>query len=858
MGSMGQVGAVSVKMEANTSEAAAAIEGVGRKLQETGAKAEAAGRVIDNSISRVARTFDTGTAAGKRLQAMMERMQLAAAQAADKDAEAARAKELLRLKTDAVARANEQLAASAVPVGNAYESMAERVSASMSAVGEKIAATAERAQLSADGVASGFGAMGTALGLGIAGEMIGHFFDDTAENIAKVGDVAMVTKMKIQSLAGLQAVAQSMALPFQTITKGIQMMSAAQMGAAMEWKNASNQQVASFKALGISLQEIQHDTPEEMFYRLTKALHDNSDATLVNAAARRIFGKGATSTLAMIDKYGAGLEGVSKKLGEESGYTNEAYDSSEQWLQMMRQLSMEIHSMAIPALEHLVPLIKDLGDMYTIAMTPQRLFFGEMFQGFATMAKLKGDLTAGDFSGMWKDTKSGLTNMKNLSDIVGAQGHAALMDMHWNTPAEAHSKAGLTDLSGLTPDKKVRAARVPRDKTDYDPLTGLALPDRNQRDSLSEIRKRSLAFWSDFKEPKAVDFTSKQDPRFQGQMDKLNVQGGLIGSSSARNLSLEGISEQGKSGGMTAYQTSVATAAVNLGAFNEKMGILNDHLNELGDSDRDRLERQKTLNEQAELQGRRNIEIMKEQYDAIVKTPLGAGVQGLADYLKQFDGASISSRMAPQTLESANDSVAHLMTTGKGNFAGMFRGIADTAAKNSLGGIEDHFLKGPLSKMLGKMGTKGNPMYVVDANSSGGKTGGMDTSISSLTSLLPTGAGAGGLLSKVGGLFTKALPFISGFLATGGPVTDGLSYMVGEQGPELFTPGRSGSIIPNHQLSQVGGGGGGSTAIHVDARGAMDPAATMAAVQRGIVAMGHQAVKQSMHSAMEMKARTPR
>ncbi len=40
----------------------------------------------------------------------------------------------------------------------------------------------------------------------------------------------------------------------------------------------------------------------------------------------------------------------------------------------------------------------------------------------------------------------------------------------------------------------------------------------------------------------------------------------------------------------------------------------------------------------------------------------------------------------------------------------------------------------------------------------------------------------------------------------------GRTYLVGERGPELFTPKRSGSITPNHQLTA--GAGGGQT-IHL-------------------------------------------
>ena len=52
--------------------------------------------------------------------------------------------------------------------------------------------------------------------------------------------------------------------------------------------------------------------------------------------------------------------------------------------------------------------------------------------------------------------------------------------------------------------------------------------------------------------------------------------------------------------------------------------------------------------------------------------------------------------------------------------------------------------------------------------------------------------------------------------------------MVGERGPEMFVPSRSGSIVPN------GGMGSGMT-INVDARGASDPAAVRAQVQQGIM-----------------------
>ena len=64
-----------------------------------------------------------------------------------------------------------------------------------------------------------------------------------------------------------------------------------------------------------------------------------------------------------------------------------------------------------------------------------------------------------------------------------------------------------------------------------------------------------------------------------------------------------------------------------------------------------------------------------------------------------------------------------------------------------------------------------------------------------------------------GGLF-------GGGKAEGGQVMGGRSYLVGEQGPELFTPGATGFITPNHAMA----GAGPSISYTIDARGADEAA----------------------------------
>jgi len=63
-----------------------------------------------------------------------------------------------------------------------------------------------------------------------------------------------------------------------------------------------------------------------------------------------------------------------------------------------------------------------------------------------------------------------------------------------------------------------------------------------------------------------------------------------------------------------------------------------------------------------------------------------------------------------------------------------------------------------------------------------------------------------------GGSITGGL--LGMFRADGGPVKGGNPYIVGERGPELFTPGVSGMITPNHAL-----GGSTNVVVNVDASG---------------------------------------
>ena len=98
--------------------------------------------------------------------------------------------------------------------------------------------------------------------------------------------------------------------------------------------------------------------------------------------------------------------------------------------------------------------------------------------------------------------------------------------------------------------------------------------------------------------------------------------------------------------------------------------------------------------------------------------------------------------------------------------------------------------------------------------------------LNTVVGLLPGSGNAGGFtagpLAAVGDVGTGfnfdagAMLNFGGFKANGGPVSSGQSYMVGERGPELFVPGRSGTIVAN---DKIGGGGTTNVVVNVDAKG---------------------------------------
>ena len=192
-------------------------------------------------------------------------------------------------------------------------------------------------------------------------------------------------------------------------------------------------------------------------------------------------------------------------------------------------------------------------------------------------------------------------------------------------------------------------------------------------------------------------------------------------------------------------------------------------------------------------------------------TPLVSGiVNNVVPAIQSFI-ASIGGK------EGIGNALESFISTAKSIFIPVFEGI-QSAFKNIRSAVDDNkesfqalftFIQKYLAPFLGgvlKIAIEGIGLAISAVVRVVGDL------IDGFRTVISLGSKIGGF---VGGLF-------GGGKATGGNVSGGTTYLVGEKGPELFTPSAAGYIVPNNRLS----GGGSNTVVNVTVNGAIDPIST--------------------------------
>ena len=209
--------------------------------------------------------------------------------------------------------------------------------------------------------------------------------------------------------------------------------------------------------------------------------------------------------------------------------------------------------------------------------------------------------------------------------------------------------------------------------------------------------------------------------------------------------------------------------------------IMNDEQKRAHEFALDKLEIERQISE----------ELLKQAI--IMANPMEAAIVNLNKEMTKFNDLRF------QTVEFAKAVGSSFQESFKGIIKGTMS--VQDAFRNMFNRIADHFLDMAaqiLANRLqrGLIGFIGNSLLGGLGSSSSGVNLDEMSLYSNSTSITPTMASFGG---------TRA---------NGGSITGGKSYLVGEKGPEMFTPGASGMITPNSALS-----GATNIVVNVDASG---------------------------------------
>lgn len=167
------------------------------------------------------------------------------------------------------------------------------------------------------------------------------------------------------------------------------------------------------------------------------------------------------------------------------------------------------------------------------------------------------------------------------------------------------------------------------------------------------------------------------------------------------------------------------------------------------------------------------------------------------------------------SIDALSDKLAEFVVTGKANFKELLNDFEKSIVKAGFKNLFSLVGKGLLEKfgVKGKIGeSPANPLFVKEVSkfglggikSEGGETGGGNIFSGILGKLGgffgKIGSFFSSIFSKIGGFFGGIGSFFGGFLQSGGDVTPGKAYIVGERHPEFFVPKQAGRVVPTLQL----------------------------------------------------------
>lgn len=700
------------------------------------------------------------------------------------------------------------------------------------------AAAAKKADAEADKLVGTYKAVGAAIGAAVAGTLFAT--DQILKSIANYQDLADAMGTTASGVSSLQTAADMSGTSMDKISGISQKLTKS----LLDINKEGNATATALKAIGISAEEFKRLSPEDQLKQVADQMAGFEDGTEKSAIAMALFGKSGAEMMPFFNDLSEAQNRNISLTAEQIAQADEYAKAQDRLISQVKSMAMVAASEAAPAMtiltnalgatiKQMMGLDSESGSLagntgiadFAMGAVKVLGYVGNMVQFVARTLQSLG-LSIGAIAAM-------ATQALHL-DFAGVKAtHAAAnndIKALWTTPwmsaniakeVEAYKK-GVASLKTAGPDKpkinfdpnkfdndkkakeeadkaikkakddsekaaKAQEALFTKLKSEADGLIGkydpLQKKTREYNEDLEKLGKLANMSAADLKKlgltkeevtaltEKAIRIHGEEKSILEENIDSVRQQISLMGvSKEARDAEAASISLSNKlkSEGLVVDQAQLATYKALVTELkqkqkeesfkegqDDKIKSLKDEMALVGvyGNQRNRQAEEQAVRRQAEKAGIADVEgaVSKQMqaYDELTEkvrahnSVMSNGArEALQGYIeKAADVASAARDATNSVLSSMEDKLAEFFRTGKFGFKDFVQVI-----NNELSKVAARQLIGLGLEMFSSYG--------------GGK-------------------------------------------AIGGPVMGGTTYMVGENGPEMFTPPTSGTIIPNNMLNNT-------------------------------------------------------
>lgn len=347
----------------------------------------------------------------------------------------------------------------------------------------ELAGTKESAGIAAQAADELGGKLTQMFGIMAAAEGFKGLIEHTQQSVLQLQLLSEKTGIAIDTLAGIQHVAEASGVSFDDVSGALTRLARAQ-ALALE---GGQQQTLAFQRIGISISQLKQLSPEQLFFAVASAMANAKNHAEENASAFTLLGRGGAALIPIFQQNTEQLRSMVEEAAKASGVTTEAGQAALEWEKQTANLSESVRAGLIPVMEALIPVIKvveELGSDTAMAIRDLGAAIGGLFlaefDGLKGMAAVVDDIANGEFRKAANDVKAMAGDVSNDVQGIGQQfkenfqNTANSIKQIWSTTDPLKPlKDDLSDLGNTKSNSKLATAMLDAQKTLGDAVLAL-------------------------------------------------------------------------------------------------------------------------------------------------------------------------------------------------------------------------------------------------------------------------------------------------------------------------------------------------------------------------------------------------